>query len=61
MPYECNSQEMEILECKEFTANKENFQKDGKAEIKGLHQERDELIMSVMSLFENMLLSEILS
>ena len=43
-----------MLECKEAIANKEKAQKDGKTEIQGL-QEKDLLIKSAMSLFENLL------
>ena len=47
-----------ILEYYVATANKEKFQKYGKAQIKELHQ-KDQLIKSEMSLLEYLLLPEV--
>ena len=38
----------EILQCKEAIFNKEKSQKDGKAEIQELYQERDKHIKSLL-------------
>ena len=47
--------EIEILEHKEAIANKEKYQKDGRVGIEEVHQERDQLIKSMMSVFNNFL------
>ena len=46
------------LECKEAIANKEKSQTDSKVEIWRLFQERDHVIKSAMSPFENLLVPE---